>query len=158
MVRNDFQTKNALLFFVFLFLVITNTFAQESNPTNVNVPDSIAEKKIIADVGVGTFERIQKKEILLANPFLSIMYTDGLGRKIEKKEWDWKITSYKVVFVHNGIESSPITVQGAKFPDEVISRIKSAPSGTNIEFSGIRINSSTAGARTIVNTIIVRIK
>ena len=90
----------------------------------------------------------QDKEILLENPFMSVT-------------GEWTIVSYKVTFVRvingNGKEDPPIMVKGARFSDEVISKIQSAPSGTNLEFSDIKIQSKSA-IRTIPTVLMVRIQ
>ena len=150
--RNNCLTKKAFLFFTVLCLIVMNTFAQESKPATsgvhqvTNVPDSIKEipEGITIAVGTDILGGGQTKEILLANPFLSATTP-------------WEIVSYRVVFVNNGVESPPINVQGANFPEEVISKIKSAPSGTMLEFLDI-IVSSAAGIRNIIPMIMVRIK
>ena len=96
------------------------------------------------------------KDSLLENPFLKVAMPSDFDGEIE-----WNVLSYKVVFVDytsgNGVESPPITVKEARFSDEVISKIQSAPSGTMVEFSEIRIQ-SIAGTRLIVRPIMLRIE
>jgi len=69
----------------------------------------------------------------------------------------WEVLSYKVTFIRNGTEEPPIAVQGPRFSEDVLNKIQNAPSGTIIEFSEIKIQ-STAGIRNILNPIVVRIK
>ena len=92
----------------------------------------------------------QTKEALWANPFVIA--------KCPKDEIVWNVLSYKVVFVANGKEEAPIRVEGAEFTEQVKSRIQSASSGTMIEFSDIRIQSTVGGTRTVVRPLIVRIQ
>ena len=158
MKRINFNT--ALLFFTILCLTVASTFAQESKTTtggeryNVNVPDTItmAGKEITITIGTGTLEGRSTKEALLENPFLSVKSTDGL---------DWKIVSYQINLVrfveNNWAEDPPIMVEGANFPEKIISQIKSAPSGTRIEVTQIKISSS-AGTRWVKNGIMAIIK
>ena len=91
----------------------------------------------------------QSKDAILETPFLSAKSADGV---------EWNIVSYQATFVVNGTEDAPISVTGANFSEEVIAKIQSAKSGTIIEFSDIKVSSSTAGTRTIVRPIVVRIQ
>ena len=95
----------------------------------------------------------QDKSIILAYPFVSAKANDGV---------EWSIVSYRVTFVrqvggNGGVEDPPISVTGAEFTDQIISLIQTAPSGTNVEFTDIRIK-SVAGTKTIVVPLMVRIK
>ena len=54
------------------------------------------------------------------------------------------------------VEEAPILVHGGRFPDNVVSKIRSASSGTQMEISDIKVQ-SIAGARTL-KTILIRIK
>jgi hypothetical protein len=58
---------------------------------------------------------------------------------------------------NNCVEDPPISVTGAQFTEQIISKIKSAPSRTTIEFSEIRIQSS-AGTRIQTTVLMVRIQ
>ena len=69
----------------------------------------------------------------------------------------WSVISYKVTFVKGGVEEAPIMVQGGRFTDQVISKIRSASSGTTVEFTDIKIKSE-AGNRAIQRPLSVRIK
>ena len=94
----------------------------------------------------------QAKDAILANKFVSARM--GVDFNYELK---WQVLSYKVTFVKNGVEDAPITVKGAPFSDQVESKIKSASSGTIVEFSEITI-SSIAGQRNISKPIVIRIR
>jgi len=95
----------------------------------------------------------QGKDVLLASPFISVkMPPDFIN------ELNWQVVSYRVTFVRNGTEEAPISVNGAKFSEEVIEKIRNAPSGTIVEFSDIIIQSSIAGLRLIVRPLAVRLQ
>ena len=103
-------------------------------------------------VGANILGGEQTKEMLLKEPLIAARMPYDFNYEMQ-----WNVVSYTVVFVENGEESPPIRVKGPMFPDEVISRIQSAPSGTNVEFVNITIN-SIAGTRMMVSPILVRIK
>jgi len=124
-------------------------YAQNAKDSTVSHEKPIPEPWIL--VGNTTGGGISK-DSLLENPFLTATMPSDFDGEIE-----WNVLSYKVVFVKNGVEDAPITVRDARFSDEVISKIQSAPSGTMVEFSEIRIR-SIAGTRLIVRPIIVRIR
>jgi len=92
----------------------------------------------------------QTKDAILENPCMSVV-----GGEVE-----WSILSYRVTFVRqvngNGVEDAPITVRGACFTNEVISKIKSYPAGTNVEFSDIKIQSS-AGVKIVPTVLMVQL-
>ena len=95
----------------------------------------------------------QGKDVLLASPFVSVkMPPDFIY------ELNWQVVSYSVTFVRNGTEEATISVNGAKFNEKVIEKIRNAPSGTIVEFSDIRIQSNIAGSRTIVRPLAVRLR
>ena len=94
----------------------------------------------------------QPKEIILANPLITARMSPDFNYELR-----WSIVSYRVTFVRNGVEESPIAVQGPHFPDRVKSMIQSAPSGTNMEITEIKI-SSIAGQKVVPNPIVVRIR
>ena len=89
------------------------------------------------------------KDTLLEQPFLTAKDLTGAA--------EWTVLFYRVTFVVNGKEEAPIDVTGSQFSDKVKSRIQSASSGTILEIANIKIQ-STAGTRTIVRPIIIRIK
>ena len=72
-------------------------------------------------------------------------------------ELRWSVISYKATFVKGGVEDAPITVQGGRFSDQIIAKIRSASSGTIIEFTDIKIKSE-AGNRAIQRPLSVRIR
>jgi gliding motility-associated protein GldM len=94
----------------------------------------------------------QPKDAILANPFISAKMGADFNYELP-----WKVVSYKVTFVKNGIEAAPITVNGAGFNDQVKSSIQSSSSGMIIEFSEIKI-SSLAGTRNIQKPIVIRVR
>ena len=148
---------------------------------NVSVPDSLADKEItitvytetkkgkiqnlekvtfrvkaaaepIAFVGGNISGGNQYKEVLLANPFISARMVSPYFNY----DLPWKVSSYKVTFTINEIAEEPITVEGAKFSEEVINKIKDAPHGTIVEFSQIKVQ-SIAGRFDIRKAITIRI-
>jgi len=149
------QLKLTALLAVFV-LTASFGFAQKA-ADSITIPAKTIVKSAVSDPTIYISDIItggqQNKEALLKNPFLS-----AKGGEVE-----WSIVSYKVTFVrmkgnsNEGVEDPPITVKGAKFTDEIISKIKSAPARTVIEISDIRIQSS-AGTRMIPNVLMVRIK
>ena len=92
------------------------------------------------------------KDQILANPFVAAKMPPDFNYTLP-----WTVVSYKVTFVRNGVESAPITVNGAPFGSQVEGNIKSASAGTLVEFSDIVIK-SIAGQRTIQKSIVIRIK
>ncbi|MCL2132007.1 MAG: gliding motility protein GldM [Lentimicrobiaceae bacterium] len=94
----------------------------------------------------------QPKDALLANAFVSATMDQSFNYRLP-----WKVLSYKVTFVRNGVEAAPIMVNGAQFSDQVRSGIQNASSGTIVEFSEIKIQ-SIAGTRNIQKTIMIRIR
>jgi len=94
----------------------------------------------------------QPKDAILANPFISARM--GVDFNYELK---WAVLSYRVTFVKNGIEEAPITVTGPQFDGTIQNKIRSASSGTIVEFSDIKIR-SIAGERNISKPIVIRIR
>ena len=112
---------------------------------------SVPEPTVV--IGEDVHSGKQAKDVLLASPFISVkMPPDFIY------ELSWQVLSYRVVFVRNGTEGDPILVNGAKFNEEVIEKIRNAPSGTIVEFSDIKIQSDIAGSRTIVRPLAVRLQ
>ncbi|MDL2309281.1 gliding motility protein GldM [Bacteroidales bacterium OttesenSCG-928-B11] len=101
------------------------------------VPDPYAV--IGADIRGGR----KSKQDLLANPAL-------LAKMGEDFVYDlrWKVLSYRVLFVIKGIEEAPIIVNGPAFNDQLRNKINSAPAGTTIFFTDIRVQ-SPAGDRSL---------
>lgn len=104
-----------------------------------------------ASIGSNITSGRQPKDLLLANPLIVARMSPDFNYELR-----WNVISYKVTFVRNNVEEAPITVRGGRFPDNVVSKIRSASSGTQMEISEIRVQ-SIAGARTL-KTILVRIK
>jgi hypothetical protein len=92
------------------------------------------------------------KDAILANPFVSAKWTPDFH--IDAR---WTVLSYNVIFIINGIVEPTITVEGGLFSEQVLDKIKNAPSGTIITFSDFKIQ-SIAGYREIENLIVVRIQ
>ena len=103
-------------------------------------------------VGADITGGYQSKERLLANPLIVARMSPDFNFDLR-----WEVVSYKVIFIINGDEEAPIMVNGARFSELVLNKIKDAPSGTMIEFSEIKIQ-STAGMRNITKTFVVRIR
>jgi hypothetical protein len=139
--------KLTLLFAAF---VLTASFGYAQNTVykdSITIPaQSIVNPTIyISDISGGGIT----KDILLEKPFLRAKDPNGFI--------DWKILSYRVVFVKNGIESVPIYVVGEEFPKEIKSAFQSALSDVIMEISEIRVE-SVAGVRDIQKPVVVRIK
>ena len=103
-------------------------------------------------IGLNITGGSQSKEVLLKNPFIAAIVSPDFNYGLR-----WEVLSYKVTFIINGDEKAPIMVNGARFSELVLNKIQNAPSGTIIEFSEIKIQ-STAGIRNILNPIVVRIQ
>lgn len=94
----------------------------------------------------------QAKDAILANPMIVAKMSPDFNFELR-----WSVISYKATFVKGGVEDAPITVQGGRFSDQIISKIRSASSGTIIEFTDIKIKSE-AGNRAIQRPLSVRIR
>ena len=94
----------------------------------------------------------QPKDAILANPMLTTKTSPDFDFELR-----WSVTSYKATVIKGGIENAPIVINGGRFNDQLISMIKSATSGTIVEFSDININSE-AGKRTIQRPLCIRIR
>jgi hypothetical protein len=158
--------KRLKLTLILAAFVLTASFAyaqdtqDEKSSQTSNYVDSItvAAKSIPnPNIYLGkaiTGGRITREE-LLENPVLSV--------KDPNFEIEWNIVSYKVTFVRyeknsdSGVEDPPIMVVGAEFTEQIKSRIQSAPSGTIMEISDIKIQ-SIAGYRETQHILSVRIR
>jgi hypothetical protein len=146
--------KITLLLAIFV-LTASFTYAQGVRITPIQSDSTVSSTKPIPEptiyIGTNILGGEQTKDALLKNPCIT-----AKGGDLE-----WSIISYRVTFVRqingNGVEESPITITGACFTKEIISKIKSYSSGTVIEFSNIKIQSS-AGIRTIPTTLAVRVR
>ncbi len=148
---------------------------------NVTVPTSLSGKELIisvsADVGGGKTQKMgetkfrvknvpepsvfiggnitggkQPKDAILANPMLTAKMSPDFNFELR-----WSVTSYKATVIKGGVEDAPIVINGGRFNDQLVSKIRSATSGTIVEFSDININSE-AGKRTIQRPLSVRIR
>ena len=155
--------------------------SQGGGKYSVTVPTSLVGKEITvsvsADVGGGKSQNMgsttfrvkavpepslfiggnisggkQPKDAILANPMITAKMSPDFNFELR-----WSVISYKVTFVKGGVEDAPIMVQGGRFTDQVISKIRSASSGTIVEFTDIKIKSE-AGNRAIQRPLSVRIK
>jgi hypothetical protein len=93
----------------------------------------------------------QPKDAILANPFISVRMLSDFNYHLR-----WQVLCYDVTFGIDGIVEPTITVEGAQFSEEVINKIKDAPSCTFIEFSEFKIQ-SIAGYREFQKSIAIRI-
>ncbi len=148
---------------------------------DVNVPPSMAGREITvavsADMGGGKAQNMgsttfrvksvpeptvylganisggrQPKEAILGNPLVTARMDPDFNYELR-----WSVLSYRVTFVRNGVEDAPVTVTGPYFTDQIKSRVQSAPSGTVIEISEIRIQ-SIAGTRNVQKQLMIRIR
>ena len=154
----------------------TATFAGNGK-YNLDVPSSLVGREVIITVKkgnnqvLGTYsfrvksvpepnvfvgENItngkQTKEVLLVNPFVCVRMGSEFNYHLI-----WKVLSYNVTFVNNGVVEDSIFVEGAMFSDEVINKIKDAPLDMIIEFSDFKIQ-SMAGRFNIKKKIVIRIR
>lgn len=104
-----------------------------------------------ASIGANITSGRQSKDVLLANPLIVAKMSPDFNYELR-----WNVISYKVTFVKNNVEEAPIIVRGGRFPDNVVSKIRAASAGTQMEISEIKVQ-SIAGARTL-KTILVRIR
>ncbi len=104
-----------------------------------------------ATIGANITSGRQSKDVLLTNPLIVAQMSKDFNYELR-----WNVISYTVTFVKNNVEEAPITVRGPRFPDNVVSKIRSASAGTQMEISNIKVQ-SIAGARSL-KTILVRIK
>lgn len=131
------------LFLPILALIFTASFAHAQNTAS---PKTQTEPTIY--IGDTTLGGRVDRESLLKSPFISV--------KDSKSGTEWTVVSYTVTFVINGKESPPIPVVGANFTEQIINRIKSAPEGSWIEVTNIKIRSKE-GVRTLVAPLIGKI-
>jgi gliding motility-associated protein GldM len=103
-------------------------------------------------LGANILSGRQAKEIILANPLVTARMSPDFNYELR-----WSVLSYKITFVINGVEDSPINITGPHFTDQVKSKIRSASTGTSMEISDVRIQ-SIAGPRNIQKTLIIRIR
>jgi len=129
-------------------------FAQNASDS-ITIPAKNISKKDIPNptiyIGGNMSGGQTAKDILLANPFLVAKMPQYFD------EIKWSVLSYQVTFVVNGKEEAPIRVTGAEFTDQIKNRIKSASSGTVIEFTDIKTQ-SIVGTQIVVQPLIVRIR
>jgi len=147
--RYDVSVPNTLRDVTIIVSADVGSKTQEMGRTSFRVK-TVPEPTVF--IGANILGGRQPKEVLLANPLITARMSPDFNYELR-----WQILSYRVTFVRSGVEDPPISVTGAQFPEQVKQRIQSAPSGTNVEFTEIRI-SSIAGTRNITTPLIVRIR
>ncbi len=93
--------------------------------------------------------KVLKKD-LLANPFIRAASKDTTVTDLR-----WKVQSYRVVFIYQGLEEAPMACTGSSFSEEVKKKIVQAESGTIIIFENIKVKSE-AGEQTL-DEIVIRL-
>lgn len=94
--------------------------------------------------------KVLKKD-LLANPFIR-----AASKNTSATDLHWKVKSYQVVFIYQGLEEAPLTCTGSSFSEEVKKNIQQAEPGTIIVFQKIRAMSE-AGEQTL-DEIVVKLE
>lgn len=95
-------------------------------------------------IGEDVNSDIQEKDIILANPFISVKMSPDFIYEL-----NWEVISYRVIFIIKGMEEAPIVVKGAKFNEKLIEKIRNAPSGSTVIFADIRVQSNTGAQRNL---------
>ena len=152
---------------------------------NVSIPDSLVGKGVTITVSVETkrgkiqnlgsrFFRVKplpepeifiganinggvhSKAALLANPFIIASTMGDFHYHLL-----WRVVSYNVTFIINGIVEPPIIVENNRFGEQIVNKITDAPAGTVIEFSDFKIQCNTFKGkinRDIEKMIVIRIR
>ena len=94
--------------------------------------------------------QVSKNEVI-ANPFIRAAVKDPSSSDLR-----WKVQSYRVIFIYQGIEEPPMACTGSSFSEEVKKKILQAESGTIIVFQNIKVKSE-AGEQTL-DDIVIRLK
>ena len=106
----------------------------------VSVSDSVLtfqDLRPVACIGAGIYGGSRPKDVILANPLI-VAQTP----KESKSDLLWKVISYKVAFDKgDGKPLSHILVDTPRFPENVISAIREASSGTRMIISDIKVRS-----------------
>ena len=98
------------------------------------------------DVSIGGTIRggkIPKSRISAGNGFVAAKMDESFAYDLK-----WAVNSFRVTFVTKGIEDAPIAVQGNKFTNNILDKIKKSPKGTAVYITDIKA-SSPAGQRTL---------
>ena len=90
------------------------------------------------------------KNKVIANPFIRAAVKDPSSSDLR-----WKVQSYRVIFIYQGIEEPPMACTGSSFSEEVKKKILQAESGTIIVFQNIKVKSE-AGEQTL-DEIVIRL-
>jgi gliding motility-associated protein GldM len=94
----------------------------------------------------------QPRETILANPLVTARMSPDFNYELR-----WTVQSYQLTFIRNGVEEAPVTVTGPRFTEQITNKIRTAPAGTLIEITNIKIH-SLAGQKSINKTLSVRIR
>lgn len=87
--------------------------------------------------------KINKNQISAGNGFVAAKMDESFAYDLK-----WSVNSFRVTFVTKGIEDTPIPVQGNKFTNNILDKIKKSPRGTAVYITDIKA-SSPAGTRTL---------
>ncbi len=135
---------------------ITINVAADIDGRNQTMGNAVFRVKRVPDpttyLGANIQGGRQPKETILANPLVTAQMSTDFNYELR-----WSVVSYRITFVRNGVEDAPVTVNGPRFPEQVIGRIRSAASGTLIEITDIRIR-SIAGEKNIQKPLSIRIR
>ena len=105
---------------------------------------------VLAYVGASIRGGQVSKNKVIANPFIRAAVKDPSSSDLH-----WKVQSYRVIFIYQGIEEPPMACTGSSFSEEVMKKILQAESGTIIVFQNIKVKSE-AGERTL-DEIVIRL-
>ena len=112
---------------------VGNVSAQPSEQSQDLSPVARPVACIGANINGGTYE----KDIILVNPFVLAMSPAGIEPQLL-----WRVISYKVAFDKgDGKPLSHILVDTPRFPENVVSAIREASSGTRMIISDIKVRS-----------------
>ena len=120
--------------------------AQEATSKMQDQQSPVVLAYLGADIRGG---QVSKNEVI-ANPFIRADVKDPSSSDLR-----WKVQSYRVIFIYQGIEEPPMACTGSSFSEEVKKKIVQAESGTIIVFQNIKVKSE-AGEQTL-DEIVIRL-
>ena len=120
--------------------------AQEATSKMQDQQSPVVLAYLGADIRGG---QVSKNEVI-ANPFIRAAVKDPSSSDLR-----WKVQSYRVIFIYQGIEEPPMACTGSSFSEEVKKKILQAESGTIIVFQNIKVKSE-AGEQTL-DEIVIRL-
>lgn len=120
--------------------------AQEATSKMQDQQSPVVLAYLGADIRGG---QVSKNEVI-ANPFIRAAVKDPSSSDLR-----WKVQSYRVIFIYQGIEEPPMACTGSSFSEEVKKKIVQAESGTIIVFQNIKVKSE-AGEQTL-DEIVIRL-